>query len=302
MNAFKQVIYSLVITILPCSFHSYALQSEVKEKGNITYTHGNELKRLLDSKVLRVAMYKGNTRPFYFQETTDGIIGELQGIDVEIIKGFAKKLDLSVKFIRSDTLDGAVDMVVARKADLAICKLSITFSRANKVLFTKPYIKLRKGLLVNRIELKALQEDLGNITREEAIQQLAGKLGVIEDSSYVTFANQRFKQKSLEKMALASWDEIVQKVLDGKYIAAFRDEAEIKKVISDNERHAIHLLTVDLVGDYDPKGIALPLNANHLKALLDLHIDSLGLELTASSLLFDYDSVINKLNRYNNNE
>lgn len=263
----------------------------------------NELDRLLNSKKLRIAMYKENTKPFYFQESLpDNSKGPLQGIDVEIIEGFARKLGLEPDYKRTDTLDGAIDLVVNGEADVAICKLSITFSRASRVLFTKPYIKLRKGLLVNRIRLEALQKDLGNLSKNEAIQNLSGKLGVIKDSSYVSFANQRFKDEKLQHMQLPTWQEVVKKVNDGEFIAAFRDEAEVKKVIADNKSHAITMLTVDLLEDYDLKGIALPLNSHHLKALLDLHIDSLGLELTASSILFDYPSVIKQLNRYKNSE
>lgn len=282
-----------------------AIQLHAEENTKIIYKpiENNELNVLLKSKTLRVAMYKGDTPPFYYQpELEDGTKGKLQGIDVEIIEGFARKLGLAPVYLRTDTLDGAIDLVANGGADVAICKLSITFSRVSKVLFTKPYIKLRKGLLVNRVKLEALQKQLGNVSKTEAIQQLSGKLGVIEDSSYVTFAQQRFQNDKLEHIRLSSWDDIVDNVSEGKYIAAFRDEAEIKRVIADDKSKAIPMLTVDFVGDYDLKGIALPLNSHHLKSLLDLHIDSLGLELTASSLLFDYPSVIKQLNRYKNSE
>lgn len=282
-----------------------AIQLHAEENKLITSKtiENNELSFLLNSKKLRVAMYKGNTPPFYYEpELEDGTKDKLQGIDVEIIEGFARKLGLSPVYLRTDTLDGAVDMVANGDADVAICKLSITFSRASKVLFTKPYIRLRKGLLVNRLKLEALQKSLGNLSKDVAIQKLSGKLGVIKNSSYVTFAHQRFKNKHLIPEPISSWDEIVNKVYKGEFIAAFRDEAEIKRVIADNKSNAITMLTVDLLEDYDLKGIALPLNSHHLKSLLDLHIDSLGLELTASSLLFDYPTVIKQLNRYENSE
>ena len=305
MKKLKHNMYSFItaIFILLNAFQIQAYQEEEPVEAFHQSKQENELQLLLDSKELRIAMYKEDTPPFYYQpKLLNGNKGTLQGIDVEIIEGFAQKLGLTPVYIRTDTLDGAIDMVAGGDADVAICKLSITFSRVSKVLFTKPYIKLRKGLLINRIKLEALQKKLGNLSKNETIQQLSGKLGVIENSSYVTFAKQRFKNKSLVQMPLPSWDEIVKKVFTGEYIAAFRDEAEIKRVIADNKSNAIPMLTVDLVGDYDLKGVALPLNSHHLKALLDLHIDSLGLELTASSLLFDYPSVIKQLNRYKNSE
>lgn len=359
MNVFKQIIYSLLFVTVCSVFQSYALPNSLSATLEPHTEFADELQALLDRKVLRVAMYKGNTWPFYFQKNENGEKGEkgeLEGIDVEIIKGFADKLGLKVEFVRTETIDGAVDMVADGKADLAICKLSITFSRASKVLFTKPYIKLRKGLLVNRVGLQLLQKRLGNLSQKEAIQILSGNfcamknspyassvneqykqvetsecpspneprakenalyvdhayqeftkieiekfkdwrvLGVIDNSSYVGFANQRFKQMEIRE--LSSWQNVIDEISAGDLIAGFRDEAEIKRVIFEDKGLSVKLLTVILENDFDPKGIALPSNANYLKSLLDFYIDSLGLELTANSVIFDYDAVISHLNRY----
>lgn len=246
---------------------------------------------LITRNTLTVAMYKGNTPPFYFTEENK----RLSGIDVEIITGFAQELGLEIKFIRTNSLDGVIHKVMAGEADLAICKLSMTFQRATKVLFSKPYIKLRKGLLVNRV---LLEKQLNNRSKEETIQNLQGTLGVIGNSSYVAFAQQRFKH--MEVVEYPSWQAVVNDVLSQKIIAGFRDEAEIKKVILDDKDYAMKLLTVVLEDDYDPKGIAVPQHAVHLKLLLDFYIDSLGLQLTANSVLFEYQNVIEHLNRYRN--
>jgi ABC-type amino acid transport substrate-binding protein len=301
MKAFKQILYSFVIAVLlwVCSFYSISAQNGENKEVATPPAYADELSELYERNVLRVAMYKGNTWPFYFQKEVDGKKGELEGIDVEIIKGFARQLGLEIEFLRSETIDGVIDMVAGGKADLAICKLSITFSRSTRVLFTKPYINLRKSLLVNRLKLQQLQKQLGNLSKKVTLQKLEGNLGILENSSYVTFANHRFKQKNLKKMTNAKWEDVVDNVLSGHYIAGFRDEAEIKKVIYDNKGLSVDLLTVVLENDFDPKGIALPSHANYLKALLDFYIDSLGLELTANAVIFDYDSVIDHFNHYN---
>ena len=349
MNVFTQKAYSLVIVILLClcPFYLSALQADDNKEITTLPSYADDLKDLLERKVLRVAMYKGNTWPFYFQQESEGKKGELEGIDVEIIKGFARQLGLQVKFIRSDTIDGVVDMVAAGEVDLAISKLSITFSRASRVLFTKPYIKLRKGLLVNRVGLQRLQQRLGNLNKKEVIQVLAGnsdvminssywrgldlkvkpeevklanvklafekfktieikdfipwrEIGVIKNSAYVDFSSQRFKHMEVQERP--SWRNVVDDVSSGHLLAGFRDEAEIKKAIFCNKSLNVDLLTVVLENDMDPKGIALPATAHFLKSLLDFYIDSLGLELTANSVVFDYNAVIAHLNRFNNKD
>lgn len=289
MINYKKYIY-LTIFIFVISLDSNAQANDKTQTIKLQQPHAKELAELFERKVLRVAMYKRDTPPFYFVNDEN----ELTGVDVEIIKGFARRLGLEVEFIRhANTLDEVINIVAQGEADLAICKLSITFSRATKVLFTEPYIMLRKGLLVNRV---LLQQQLNGRHKKEVIQQLKGTLGVIGNSSYVNYAKQRFNHMKIKEYG--SWKEVVDAVLSQQIIAGFRDEAEIKKVILDNKDRAINLLTVVLEDDFDPKGIAIPSHANYLKALLDFYIDSIGLKLTANSVLFEYDSVIDHLNRY----
>lgn len=291
MRKLEHYIFCILITfIFLTSFHTLAWKNEIAPLAPRSLANAPELNELFDRNVLRVAIYKANTPPFYFVNKNN----ELTGVDVEMIKGFARKLGLKVEFIRhANTLDEVVDLVANGEADLAICKLSITFSRATKVLFTKPYIKLRKALLVNRI---LLQQQLNGRSKKETIQNLKGTVGVIGNSSYVNYAKQRFKHMEIKEYS--SWKEVVNAVIAQEIIAGFRDEAEIKKVILDNKDRAINLLTAVLEDDFDPKGIAVPSSATYLKALLDFYIDSTGLELSANTVLFDYDSVIEQLNRY----
>lgn len=276
----KKYMTYLFLTLLLISTHLFAAESQYKV---------NTVDALIKKGVIRVAMYKNDTPPFYFSDEA----GELKGIDVEIIKGFAKKLNIDVEFIRTaKTINETVDMVSDGRADLAICKLSVTFDRAKRVLFTEPYINLRKGLLINRV---LLQQQLKKRSKQETIQNLEGKVGIINNSSYIAYAKQRFKKMTI--VHYDSWQDIVDAVLTQKIIAGFRDEVEIKKIILDNKNHSLTAMTVVLEDDFDPKGIALPHDAYHLKVLLDFYVKSLGVKLTANNVLFEYDSIVKKINR-----
>jgi len=250
-----------------------------------------QLAPLFEKGYLKVAMYQRDTPPFYFVDET----GKLTGIDVELLRGFAQQLGLRVEFDRSaKTIIGAINMVDNGQADLAICKLSITMDRARRVLFTQPYIKLRKALLVNRV---LLQQQRNGRSKQETIMNLQGTIGVLGNTAYKKYAKQRFKHAQIKEYP--SWKEAVEAVRQQQIIAAFRDEAEIKKVILDNKDDAVKLLTVVLEEDYDPKGIALPDNAQYLRFLLEFYIQSLGLELSANRVLFDYQDVIDTIHRNN---
>lgn len=275
--------YLLLLSILIVTPNLYS--SETQEQR----LYAPDIQRILDKGVLTVAMYHKDTPPFYYVDEQ----GDLTGVDVELIKGFASLLNVKVEFDRSaKTFNDVIKKVANREADLAICKLSITFSRTTKVLFTKPYIQLRKGLLVNRV---LLQRQLKGRTKEEAIKSLTGSIGVIGKSSYVDYAKHRFHNMKL--VEYGSWGEIVDAVINQEVVAGFRDEAEIKRVIRDNTDNAVTLLTVVLKGDHDPKGIAVSWDSTHLKSSLEFYIDSLNLDLSANKVLFEYDSVIETIKR-----
>lgn len=246
-----------------------------------------DITRIIDRGVLKVAIYNKDTEPYYYVNDR----GEFTGIDVELIKGFARLLKVDIEFDRSSqSLDDVIGKVSSKQVDLAICKLSITFSRSSKVLFSKPYLRLYQSLLVSRLALS--QQQRGR-SREETIQNLSGKIGVIANSSYVGYAKRHFK--SMEVEGFDSWLGVVDAVANNQIVAAYRDDSEIKKVIRNDPDGAIDLFAVVFLDALDPKGIAVPWDSPHLKSLLDHYISSLDLNLNADKVLFEYDVVLERI-------
>lgn len=247
----------------------------------------DEVQAIVKRGKLVVAMYSEDTPPFYYENEKK----ELVGIDVALIKGFAKLLGVRVEFDRSAKfLDDVIDKVEKHQADLAICKLSITFPRVKKVAFSSPYIKLHQGLLVNRLRLA---QQLDGRSKEEAIQQLRGEIGVIAKSSYVKYAQQKFNQAKV--VEYPTWNEVVKDVEKGKIVAAYRDEAEVKMIIRDRPDIAIHLFSVVIKDAIDYKGVAIAVTHQHLRDLMNFYIDSLSLGLTADKVLNNYSDIIKSI-------
>ena len=248
-----------------------------------------DIQAIVERGKLIVAMYHKDSSPFYYVDKK----GKLSGVDVELIKGFGKSLGVEVEFDRTATsFNAVVDMVANNEADLAICKLSITFSRASRVLFTSPYIELHQGLLINRL---LLAKQLSGREKEEALPSLTGKIGVIANSSYVGYAERNFGHMQL--VEFPSWKSVVHAVTSGEIIAGYRDEAEIKKIIRDEPDSAVKLLTVTLLDAKDPKGIAVSAYSTHLRDLLEFYVNSLDLKLTADKVLYQYTNVISTIRR-----
>lgn len=228
-------------------------------------------------------MYAKDTPPFYYVDKNN----VLTGSDVVLIKGFADLLGVAVEFDRSAKfIDDTVDKVDKHEADLAITKLSVTFNRATRVLFSEPYIKLYQSLLINRLELA---KQLQGRSQEETIQHLTGKIGVVAKSSYVGYAKHF---KNMEIVQYVTWNDVVNDVLDGKITAAFRDDAEVKLILRDRPEIALKLLSVVLKDAEDLKAIAISFDHRNLKDLLNVYLKSLDMNLTADKLVNDYDNVI----------
>ncbi|MDP1666289.1 MAG: transporter substrate-binding domain-containing protein [Methylobacter sp.] len=246
----------------------------------------NEIQTIVNRGKLIVAMYSQDTPPFYYMDENK----VLTGVDVVLIKGFADLLGVTVEFDRSAKfLDDVVDKVEKHEVDLAICKLSVTFNRVKRVLFSEPYINLHQSLLINRLELA---KQLQGRPQEAVIQHLTGKIGVVAKSSYTGFAA-HFSE--MEMVEYPSWDQVVDDARTGKITAAFRDEAEVKMILRDRPDMALSLLSVMLKDADDPKAIAMSLDHRNLQDLMNFYLKSLNMDLTADKIINDYDNVIKNI-------
>jgi polar amino acid transport system substrate-binding protein len=250
------------------------------------------IKSIVNRGKLRVAMYSRDSWPFYFIDEDK----ELKGIDVSLIKGFAKLLGVDVEFDRSAKfLDDVSTKVKNHEVDVGISKLSLTFDRAMNVAVTEPYIDLNQALLINRL---LLAKQVQNQDSEHAIKNLHGTLGVLKKSSYVGYSKYF---KNMELVEYDAWDDALKDVTDGKITAVFRDEAEIKIFLHKNPENALKLMSVEIQDAFDPKGAVVSFDNPQLKDLLNFYFSMLHLKLTPEKAISNYDLTIaeieNKINQ-----
>lgn len=237
-----------------------------------------DVQRILDRGKLIVAMYHKDTFPFYMRDND----GKLTGFDVGLIRGFAERLGVTIKFNRdAENFEEVVNIVARHEADVAVSKLSRTFKRAKRIRFTTPTIVLREALLINRLTLA--KQARKHRTTAEAIRKLTGPVGVIKNSSYEGFARERFTRAKV--MGYPSWQEVINALIHGKVMVAYRDEVEIKKIVQHRPEIALHFKSVVLKDTRDPKGMAVAWDSTHLLALLNHYLEPFDPNLTAETLL-----------------
>jgi ABC-type amino acid transport substrate-binding protein len=238
-----------------------------------------DIERILQRGQLVVAVLGQDNAPFFVQRQ-----GQLSGLDIQLAQALADQLGVELEVVRSpQTFDQVVDTVYAQKADLAISKISRTLKRAQRVRFSRPYLRMRQGLLVNRLQLA--QQSQGR-TMIETIRDLRGEVGVIQGSSYVGFLQQKFPQATI--VEYPTWEEIVEAVVQGELLAAYRDELEIKKVVRTRPDAALQLQTIALTDTQDSLAAVLPWGSTHLLAFVDQYLDTLTTQYTVDTVLDEY--------------
>lgn len=239
-----------------------------------------DIQRIVDRGVLVVSLLDKDNPPFFMVRED----GQLDGSDVKMARAIAEALDVDVEFRRTaTTFNEVVDDVYARNADLAISKISRTLKRARHNRFSKPYLSLRQGLLVNRLQL-AQSSHGSNMT--EMIRNLEGKIGIIKGSSYAGFAKQKFPKATI--VSYPNWSDVVKAVTNGTVVAAYRDELEVKKIVLSRPDTALQLQTIALTDTQDPLSIVLPWDSNHLLAFVNQYLDTADLIDTTDELLEEY--------------
>lgn len=248
-----------------------------------------EIQAILDRGRLVVAMTATDQFPFYFKKTDGGF----DGIDVRFARKIAKELKVEVEFNRSAASFNDVVTEVARgRADIAISKLSRTLARAQKVIYTQPYLTFRQALMVNRVKLVQFSTEselpafLKHLRNPKAHMSQPVKIGIIAKSSYVGFCTTYFPAATI--VEYPTWEEAVAAVFSGDVLAVYRDELEIVKINSSREDASIKLKTVVLADLQDPIAMAVPWNSSRLALWLDIFLQRERLGTDVDGLLREF--------------
>lgn len=259
---------------------------EIEETPPMELKVSPDLQTIVDRGELIVALLRIDASPFFVKNKQ----GDLIGLDIEIAQDLATALGVSLKIDRTaKTFNDVVDIVNSQRADLGISKLSQTLTRAKMVSFSRPYLTLRHGLLINRLQLAKASKGKDTV---DFLKNFEGKIGVIKGSSYVGFTKEKFPQAEI--VEFTTWEDVIEAAINGDVLAAYRDELEVKKILLNQPNIALNFKTVALSDSYDPIAIALPWSSGHLLQFVNLYLDLNKINYTVDSLIREYSDMFGK--------
>ncbi len=243
-----------------------------------------DIQRIKDRGEFIVVMTAADQPPFYY--VNGG--GKLAGLDVDIATAVATSLGVKVVFNReAKSFGDLIPVITSGRADAAISKLSRTAARAQMVAFSDPYITFHQALILNRLEVARKAPTNDDIV--EFVKDLTGKIGVISDSSYVSYARKNFPHATV--VQFSSWDKVVDAVFSGEILAGYRDEMEIKKIIRSRPDASLKAKTAVLKDTKDDIAVAVAWQNTHLLYYINLVLAGMNLDLTADKLLDSYADI-----------
>ena len=239
-----------------------------------------DIRKIIDRGALTVAIYHRDTTPFFMRDSDGGFYGA----DIKLAEEIAAKLGVKVEFnCQSRTFNEVVEKVARREADIGMGSLSCTLERAKRVSFTKPYIILHQGLLINRVTAARQKHGLGIM---DILQSPDTAIGVQGETSYVASLRERFPRAIIREYP--KWEDCVDAVLRGEVAAIIDNEVNVRKLIAGRPEVALNLQTVVLKDTSDPIAIAVPWDNSNLLSWLNLYLDTLGGKLTVEGILKEY--------------
>lgn len=174
--------------------------------------------KIEDESIIKVGM-SGSYKPYTFIDEN----GVLTGFDVDVWKEIGKRLDRDVEFVTSD-FSGLFGMLDVGQIDTIANQITVTEARAEKYLFTSPYVYYGAQLIT-----KVGREDIVDL------ESLKGKkVAVSLGSNYEEMLRTFDVGGEIEVITYDSGPGAYQDVALGRVDAALNDRLALLSVINES--------------------------------------------------------------------
>ncbi len=162
--------------------------------------------------------------PFEFV-TSEGIVGEFDGIDIAIADKIAKSMDKTLK-IEDMEFEGLIAAVQMGKVDMAVAGMTVTEDRKKNVDFSDTYFVAAQNMVVAK--------DNATITKAEDLKN-AKKVGVVQGYTGDSIVTDTLGLSEDQILRVGRGIDAVQELKNGKLDAVVIDSATGKALAEKND-------------------------------------------------------------------
>lgn len=248
--------------------------------------YAEDISRILNRGKLVIGLYKEDRPPFFMT----GPDGTLDGLDIEIARGMAQTLGVNVEYDRkSASYQEMYERLANGEFDIILSKFSITLDRAMGVRFSKPYVTLKRAVMVNKLQAAKLKiEDYPM----DYIRNAPVKIGVIANTSHEDFVHQKYKA-----CTICEYDNIAlltDAVKSGEVFAAFYDDLTFAQEMVKNSDLSLYVTVYVLKDLQDYICAAVPGGSAQLLAWVNIYLDANGYTYNLQDLMGHYPQTFSK--------
>ncbi len=182
-------------------------------------------------------------KPFSFEKD-----GRRVGVDIDIARLLAKKLGVKARIVVPKAFGDLLPMLERGEVDIVLAGMSITFERALKVNFTRPYFETGLSILANKGRLAKLGVPLvRDYETLKARLEASGRMGRLRIAVTRGKAPERIVPQyfpGAQVLAFDSNEAAAEAVLKGEADLMVHDEMFLKVWLHDNAARAGFLMVV----------------------------------------------------------
>lgn len=255
-----------------------------------------DIRRIKQRGKLIVAQFHGERKGFFMFDEQHAAHGQdvyldaqgrhVIGHDIVIAQRIAERLGVDLEIRRNEKSFTDVCKTVARgEADIGLSKLTITMDRGQYVNFTEPYMRLKIGVLINR--LREVESRRSGSLRE-ILNHPETTIAIQSGTSWVAYGRDLFPQAEL--LEYPTMRDALNAVISGDAMAFLNDEWNISVLLNDSPEVTLRARLAFLPGQQS--GIAMAVNPHqpNLLAFLNLMVESDHLRTDSPALLRNYFS------------
>jgi polar amino acid transport system substrate-binding protein len=222
-----------------------------------------------------------NFPPFEYIATN-----EIRGVDIEIAKAVAEKLDAAAD-IKDADFDGVISALASGKGDMAISAITITEDKKNQVDFSNPYIETFQYMILPAdSEIKAMEDLAGK--RVSVALGYTGQTVIEREIKSGVLVGKNVTVNFINNAIDGSLD-----VINGKTDVLIMDEFVAKKIADGSPKLKVARLEMASGEPISEKyGVALPKNSPELLEVVNQVIAELIQSGKISAWLAEYSSML----------